>query len=93
MELLHLECLPDETIVKCLGIPKKSIKHHNDKGRVCNFLMKNSSSPLIGLIDEDPGSAQPKYLSALVLEKEKHHIRVLHDKAHNHKIIIICPRL
>ena len=93
MKEVHLECLPDETLVKILGIPKKLVKHHNDKGRVCKSLKKNIN--IIGIVDEDPGAPQPSYISELILVEpdSKHGLRVLTDLKRNNFLIIVCPRL
>jgi hypothetical protein len=93
MKQIHLECKPDEVLVKALGFPRKAIKHHNDKGRVCNTLEKHLNE--VGMIDEDPRAPQPTYLASLlaVTSESKHNLRVLTDAARGHKVIIICPRL
>jgi len=88
---IYLECKPDEKLMMALGITRKEITHANDKGRVCNYL-KNSEN-CIGLIDEDPGKAQPSYLSNLPAKKEKHGIKVLVDKKKNNTVIVLCPYL
>lgn len=91
MKTVHLECLPDECLAKTLGLPRRSVVHHNDKGRVCNHLKENYDQ--LGMVDEDPGSAQPTYLKTLSKETDNHHIRVLVDPKRNNKLIVICPRL
>ena len=93
MRPIHLECKPDEMLVKTLGVPVRLVNHHNDKGRVCNALGKH---PLVtGMIDEDPASSQPTYLKRLIAidELSKHGLRVLRDEQQQNQIILICPRL
>lgn len=91
MKTIHLECKPDETLVKVLGKTNRYIIHHNDKGRVCKYLSKNAD--LVGLIDEDPGSAQPSYLGGLKIVDKKYNIKELKDNGLQNKILVLCPRL
>lgn len=90
---LHLECTPDETIAMFLGKTRKQIVHHNDKGRVCNFLA--NSTGCLALIDEDPGAAQPKYLTHFLKPEkpEQFGIKLLWDEKRGNQAIVICPRL
>jgi len=88
--LLILECKPDEKLAMTLGIARKSIRHHNDKGQVCNYLNKFNGHK--GLIDEDPNSAQPSYLSTCTENSFQLGIReCIHPKGN--RIIIVTPRL
>jgi len=90
--MIYVECLPDRTLVKVLGVPKRKIEHAGDKGRICNRLEKTYNSK--GLIDEDPLSSQPNYIKRLkLISSDKGEIRLLYDeKAENH-LIILSPRL
>ena len=63
MSILHLEGKPDMVLALCLGFSRKQVRSHGPKGEVCNYLEKTRS--MIGLIDEDPTSAQPDYLKRL----------------------------
>ena len=87
---LILECKPDEQLAKSLGIPRRSIIHQNDKGEVCNYLRKYTAN--IGLIDEDPKSAQPKLLMAAPIIEEKHQIKIRKSPI-GFRLIVICPKL
>lgn len=89
--MLYVECHPDTTLVRTLGIPKREIRHVHSKGNVCNRLSKNKDS--IGLVDEDPDSAQPNYLKTLELIEERHGLRLLSDNRNNNRVIVICPTL
>lgn len=92
MKTVHLECMPDECLVKTLGFPNRYVEHHNDKGRVCIHLEHNKNE--LGMVDEDPDSAQPSYLKTLAIKGvEKHHIRVLYDSKRKNTLVVICPRL
>jgi hypothetical protein len=89
--MLHLECKADETLARKLGRTRKECIHHNDKGRVCNALERGTSS--VGMIDEDPGSAQPPYLATLVPSARAHELVVLEDSKRHHRVVIVQPRL
>lgn len=93
MKQIHLGCKPDEVLVKALDFPRKAVRHHNDKGRVCNTLQKHLNE--VGMIDEDPMAPQTTYLASLlvVADESKCNLRVLTDVPRGHKVIIICPRL
>ena len=56
--LIGVECNLDEFLVRSLGFSRKRINHAGDKGRVVKKV--NNSQILIGMIDEDPYSRQPK---------------------------------
>ncbi len=88
--MIYLECKPDEALVGSLGIPKREREHSHDKGRVCNKLKKTENA--IGMVDEDPGSAQPGYLKKLETISENNNIRVKQDKQNN-RLVILCPHL
>ncbi len=78
-------------LCKKLGVPRKNIKDKNDKGRICNFLIKQNNQQ--GLIDDDPHSPNPLSL-AYFREKlpSKYGIKQLVDKNDN-ELIVISPRL
>lgn len=91
MKQVHLECKPDETLIRALGASRKVVNHHNDKGRVCNILEKRQSE--IGMVDEDPDSSQPTYLKKLTEVEVRYKIRLLTDPQRGHAVIVLCPRL
>jgi hypothetical protein len=88
---LYLECTPDELVARMLGVPRRCIDHTGDKGRVCHHLSRKEN--VIGLIDEDPGSAVPSYLKSLVVVSKQDDLRVLEDPQSGNRLIILCPRL
>ncbi len=92
MTKIVLECNPDEVFLKCLGFFKKQIIHQPNKGQVINYLKKNPGS--IGIVDEDPGVANPSYMNDFINTNQgNHNIEVLHHKKDNNTIFIIKPRL
>ncbi|MBI1183528.1 hypothetical protein GC194_04620 [bacterium] len=88
--MYHVECFADEHILKCFGIERKAISHHNDKGRVMAKIKKLSHQ--IAMIDEDPFQVQPTHLQGMRLESELHDLRLLIDTNQN-KVIALCPNL
>jgi len=90
--LILVECNPDEFFLTRLGFSKKNVRHVVGKGNVVKKL--NRERNLIGLIDEDPGSAQPKeLLSDYAPVEEKDSIKLLENKDHGKKIIQLSPDL
>jgi hypothetical protein len=89
--MLHLECKPDEALARTLGRTRKQCLHHSGKGRVCTVLMRGRDS--VGMMDEDPRSAQPQYLATLQEGSNLHDVRLLQDPTRNHTVVILCPRL
>ena len=64
--MIAVECHLDEYLVSHLGISRKKIKHQRGKGKVLEFVVKNSGA--IGIIDEDPESRQPSSLNDFIEE-------------------------
>ena len=89
--MIYVECKPDETLVKALGILGKKIEHRSGKGSICKRLEKSGNSK--GLVDEDPLSAQPSYIRKLKLHSHQHDIKLLYDKKANNYVIVLCPNL
>lgn len=92
--MIFVECKPDLTLVKSLtNITRRGITHEfKGRGEICNRLRKQSGCK--GLLDEDPPSAQPRYIKEARLENDlsEHEIKVLRDDNNNY-LIILCPRL
>ncbi len=88
---LFLECKPDETLAKTLGVARSVIIHSDDKGGVCKRLL--NSIGMKGMIDEDPMSAQPKYLKELREQEKRYGVSLLVDGQRLHRIVVLCPRL
>ena len=59
---IAVECYPDEAVLRALGVPRKQLLHEARKGEVFNWLKKNAGG--VGMVDEDPASAQPRDLSS-----------------------------
>ena len=88
---LFVECKPDETLACAIGIPRRDIEHALGKARVCAQLEKRTN--VLGMVDEDPGSAAHSYTKSLVEQSWGHDIREMTDKARNNRVIVLSPRL
>ena len=55
-----VECYPDGALLRALGVSKKQLRHERCKGEVVKRVRKLACA--IGMIDEDPNSAQPRDL-------------------------------
>jgi hypothetical protein len=87
-----VECYPDATLLRALGVSKKQLRHERCKGEVVKRVLKFGCA--IGLVDEDPSSAQPRDLSNYKEVQAAEGLRLLarrDDK--NKRLIIVCPRL
>ena len=91
MKQIHVECLPDECLVKKLGFSRKQITHHQGKSRVFHAL-NNKTDKQLGVVDEDPGSAKTSYESALQLVEESEGIKYYTDRSGN-KIFVLKGKL
>lgn len=90
MKHIHVECLPDETLIRQLGFTKKFITHHSGKSRVMKKLgeVKNE----MAMVDEDPGTAKTTYEKALKLIGNEEGILEYTDHSGN-KIIVLPGKL
>lgn len=48
---------------------------------------------MIGMIDEDPNTIQPRYLQDLAVVSNEHDIAVYEDHDRGHRLIVLRPRL
>lgn len=86
MSEIHVECLPDETLIKRLGFSKKQITHHTGKSRVFHQLSKSKN--IIAMVDEDPGSPKTSHEKALTFITEKDGVMIYNDQRNNTIIIL-----
>lgn len=89
--MILLEGKPDEVLVRALGVPRREVSIARDKFRVCIKLSKMQGSK--GMVDQDPGTAQPEYLEKLPLTEEKHRIQIFYNNKSKNTLIMLCPRL
>ena len=91
--MLYLECKPDETLARALGVPSREIRHQRNKDEVLKSLAAQSRGR--AMVDEDPGYAQPPYLARLseVGDWSQLGLRALEHRARGNRVIILRPRL
>lgn len=89
--MIYLECYTDEALVRAIGIHSNEIFHSGNKGNVCKNLAKKQKS--IGLVDEDPSSAQPSYIGKLKIESNEDDIKLMFDVKNKNYLIVLCPKL
>jgi len=90
--IILVECYPDTSLLRALGVYKKQLRHERCKGEVVKRVLKFDSA--IGLIEEDPQSAQPRDLNNYKQVQDAEGLRLLSRRDDNNKrLIIICPRL
>lgn len=91
MKQVHVECTPDELLIKKLGFQRKFITHHNGKSKVFQVLSKNSEQ--LAMVDEDPGSNnKTTYEKGLRFVAEVEGIKKYQDTSGN-KVFILKGKL
>jgi hypothetical protein len=89
---VFVECYPDTSLLRALGVSKKQLRHERCKGEVVKRVRKFDRAT--GLVDEDPTSAQPRDLDNYKQAQAAEELRLLtHRDDNNKRLIIICPRL
>lgn len=88
-----VECNADESVLRALGLSKKQIRHERCKGEVINRLRKLPGA--IGVVDEDPASAQPRDLNNYQEEVQTTEgLRLLTRQGKGaQRLILVCPKL
>lgn len=90
--MIAVECYTDEFLVKSMGFSRKQIDHEGGKGKVLEKVKKNPG--VIGIIDEDPQSNQPREMAEYTERDAKDTIKLLARKDDPLKRIIqISPYL
>ena len=93
--MIYVECKPDGILVRHLtGLPKRQVAHEiQGKGEVCKRL--NRGNGLVALVDQDPGSTQPRYMARLSMGTESAQLglKLYLDNSRNNRIVVLYPRL
>ena len=93
--MIYVECKPDELLARHLtGLPQRQVVHEaKGKGGVCNRLMRSTDQ--LAMVDEDPGSAQPRYMAQLSLSHESPNagLKLYYDGTRNNRVVVLRPRL
>ena len=89
---VFVECYPDEALLRAIGVPRKQLRHERCKGEVVKKVLKLDCA--IGMIDEDPASAQPRDLSNYEEVEAAEGLRLLARRGSGQrKLVVVCPRL
>jgi energy-coupling factor transporter ATP-binding protein EcfA2 len=91
MSLIHVECMPDEVMVKKLGFTKKQVRHHSGRSRVFADLKTRQNE--FAMIDEDPGAGKTTYEKALIFKEEKNGTIYYTDNPGNNRILVLKGKL
>lgn len=90
--MIHVECYADEVLVRALGVARRDIRHEGTKGDVVNAVRRAREG--VGLVDEDPGSAQPGDLRNYVVQMTSGSLRCLARRgAAQQRIVVVAPDL
>lgn len=94
--MIYIECYADHALLTSLiKISRKQIDHEfrGGRGSVCNRMAKTSGC--LGMVDEDPSSAQPRYIAEarIVEDLPEQGLRILHHTSGNNYIVLLRPRL
>ena len=93
--MIYVECKPDGILVRHLtGLPKRQVAHEaRGRGAVCNRL-KNDNN-VAAMVDEDPGTARPIYLTDLALSNENVQLglNLYRDRSRNNRVVALYPKL
>lgn len=90
MKQIHVECDPDEVLVKKIGFTRKQVRHHSGKGKLFNRLQNESNH--LAMVDEDSGCNMSQYEKNLQFLRENHGIKVYQDRQQN-KVIVLKIKL
>jgi len=89
---IAVECYADEVVLRELGVPRKQVLHEARKGEVFNWLKRTRDA--VGMVDEDPDSAQPydrsNYRQVQVSEGL---MLLVRQGSSGQRLIVVCPRL
>lgn len=90
--MIAVECYADTRMVLTLGAATRAVSHARGKGQVLDMLRQGRAS--VGLVDEDPASAEYPEMRNYQLMETVGSLRLLrHRGAAERRLIMICPRL
>ncbi len=89
---IAVECYPDEAVLCALGVPRKQLLHQARKGEVFNWLKRTPDG--VGMVDDDPASAQPRDRSSYQqVQTAEGLLLLVRQGSGGQRIIVVCPRL
>ncbi|MEQ9102413.1 hypothetical protein [Imperialibacter sp.] len=86
MKNVHVECYPDEALVKKLGFTRKCIIHHAGRSRVFKKLSQMNGG--LAVVDEDLGSPRSTYEKNLRFVEESNGLKLYADSLQNKAIVL-----
>lgn len=89
--IIHVECIPDEALLRKLGYTRKQVLHHGGKSKVFNYLSNNERQ--WAMVDEDPGASRHPYEEKLTFKEEKYKIKYFSDRRRNNIVLVLRPKL
>ena len=92
--MIYVECKPDQLLVQMLtSWPNREIIHEEGKYRLMAKLSQRRDT--LAMVDEDPTSNQPAYLSKMHVQEEINNrgLRMLRDASLGNRVVVICPKL
>ena len=93
--MIYVECKPDAILVRAVTkLPRREVIHEI-KGKYEIAKRLSSAEHSDAVVDEDPQSSQPAYLSALepVQDLPEVGLRLLLDTRRSNRVVILRPRL
>lgn len=93
---IAVECYADEKLVELLVYKNEPrILHQFGKGNIFNYLHKSTTVSAIGLVDDDPGSTQPRRFRDSYIEVESKGTirRYRHKDKNDISVIVLSPRI
>jgi len=90
--MVYVECYADKLLVQVLGVPDHLVLHARCKGNVMNGLRRVPCG--LGMVDEDPGAAQPQEMSNYcVCSQLQYTVRLIQTTQPQRHLIVLKPRL
>ncbi|MGC8696642.1 MAG: hypothetical protein ACP5UD_09605 [Conexivisphaera sp.] len=99
MSRVYVECKPDEELVRSLIGREAGVDviHGSNKSEVVKAVRKaakEGAGSVVGVVDEDPDSAQPKSLRGeFDVDRELGHLKVLVLRGGSARLVVLRPRL
>ena len=94
---MHIvECDADVTLVSTLAsISRRRVVHAHGKSQVLRKLVRKYTDS-VGMVDQDPNSAQPRKYVQRFTEIEhfaRYKLKILQHNRRNNRLIVLCPKL
>lgn len=82
----------DEAVLRALGVPRKQLLHFGGKYELLKKLKERTHD--VGMVDEDPGKAQPRDISSYRQIESVEGLRLLSRQGRGgQRLVVVCPKL